>query len=401
MKTEFLKKEEHGLSWIDLHAPTDEEITEAGLMYELPLALVKECLNGSTLPKYEEHGFTKFILLRSFHGLDVGINVEELTSRIAIFINEDYLVTIHRTGWEQVLKIRDAVFTEVRRDNSRFVAMAIKQRENNPEGPLETQPRRNPHFKQLMFAEKLQSDIVFFTLREVLGSFETPLDIFEEKFEACEDKIFAQGNDREILAESYTLKRQLFACHRALRMNLEVSRKLEKVIQRHTKNMEMLRNNADRFLGLIDSEFDNLHNLMTLHMSFQSHHTNDIMRVLAIFSAFFMPLTFIAGVYGMNFKNMPELEHPMGYFGALGLMIGVSGIIYWYFRRKKWIGQVSEITNPKLVHMSPENFQHQHRQHDEHSNYQTEKDKKNEKTEKTDQTPKQTPKHTTKPRNVA
>jgi magnesium transporter len=343
MKTEFLKKEEHGLTWIDLHAPTEEELTEAALLYQLPLALVNECLDGGALPKYEEESSTKFLLLRSFHGLDSGTDVDSLTNRIAIFITEDFFVTLHRTGWDQILKVRDAVFSEIRKDNARLVAMTLKQQEQQPETQLQKQPRRNPHFKQIMFSEKLQSDIIFFTVKEVLESFERPLDLFEEKFEICEERIFSQESERSIFAESYTLKRQLFACHRALRMNLEVTRKLDSLLMRHSKSIDFLRSDAERCLGLIDSEIDNLHNLMTLQMSLQSNHTNEIMRVLAIFSAFFMPLTFIAGVYGMNFKFMPELEHPLGYAGALVLMLGVSGLIFWYFKKKKWIGSENEL----------------------------------------------------------
>jgi magnesium transporter len=342
MKTEFLKKEDHGLAWVDIHAPTDEELIEAGLQYELPLTLVKECLDGSVLPKYEEHGFTKFMLLRTFQSLETGTHIDDLTSRIAIFLNEDFLVTVHRTGYDHIQKIRDAIMAEVRKDNARMVAMTLKQ-QSRTTAPTEAQPRRNPHFKQIMFSEKLQGDVIFFTLKHVLESFETPLDVFEEKFETCEEKIVSQENEKTIFAESYTLKRQLFGCHRALRMNLDVVRKMENLLPRHSKSMEYLKADSERFLTLIDAEIDNLHNLMTLQMSLQSHHTNEIMRVLAIFSAFFMPLTFVAGVYGMNFKDMPALEHPMGFVAVLVVMLFVSSIIYWYFRRKKWIGHNTDI----------------------------------------------------------
>jgi magnesium transporter len=348
MKSEFLKREEHGLAWVDIHAPTEEELIEAGLQYELPLSLIKECLDGSVLPKYEEHGFTKFLLLRGFQSLETGTHIDDLTSRIAIFLNEDFLVTVHRTGYDHIKRIRDAVMSEVRKDNARMVAMTIKQNANQAAHSLDAQPRRNPYFKQIMFSEKLQSDVIFFTLKHVLESFETPLDVFEERFETCEEKIVSQENEKEIFAESYTLKRQLFGCHRALRMNLDVVRKMEGILPRHNKDLEYLKADSERFLGLIDAEIDNLHNLMTLQMSLQSHHTNEIMRVLAIFSAFFMPLTFIAGVYGMNFRAMPALEHPMGFSGILVLMLFVSAIIYWYFRRKKWIGSSTELveSNP-------------------------------------------------------
>jgi magnesium transporter len=64
---------------------------------------------------------------------------------------------------------------------------------------------------------------------------------------------------------------------------------------------------------------------------------NEIMKMLTLFATIFMPLTFIAGVYGMNFENMPELTWPWGYYAALLFMLGVGGGLYLYFRKKKWL----------------------------------------------------------------
>jgi magnesium transporter len=61
------------------------------------------------------------------------------------------------------------------------------------------------------------------------------------------------------------------------------------------------------------------------------------MRFLTVYSAFFMPLTFLVGIYGMNFKNMPELESSIGYPGVWVLMLLVTGLHLWWFRRKRWL----------------------------------------------------------------
>lgn len=316
MKTEILSDEEFGLEWIDLHAPTEAELADVATSYDLPLGLLEECLDGSMHHKYEEHGSTTFFLLRGFRGLDSGTNIEDLTHRIAILMNERVLVTLHRGAWEQILRIRELACSE------------------------------RPQLLGIAFSESLQSDIVYLTLKQVLESFEEPLDLFEERFESCEGKTISQESEPRIFSEAYTLKRQLFACHRALRMNLEVARKLETILHRHSKAVECIRADAERLLGVIDAEIYNLHNLMALQMSLLSNHTNEIMRVLAIFSAFFMPLSFIAGVYGMNFKYMPELEYRYGYVLAVVFMIVVSVLIYWYFRRLKWIGQSADLGAP-------------------------------------------------------
>jgi magnesium transporter len=67
-----------------------------------------------------------------------------------------------------------------------------------------------------------------------------------------------------------------------------------------------------------------------------SNRLNEVMKVLTVIATLFMPLSFIAGVYGMNFEYMPELKWHGGYFGALGLMAGVAVTMLFYFHRKKW-----------------------------------------------------------------
>ena len=78
-------------------------------------------------------------------------------------------------------------------------------------------------------------------------------------------------------------------------------------------------------------------NLLKIYLSLLAQRTNEVMRMLTIFSAFFLPLTFIAGIYGMNFKFMPELGWKAGYPAVLFLMVVVAGGIYVWFRRKGWI----------------------------------------------------------------
>jgi magnesium transporter len=77
-------------------------------------------------------------------------------------------------------------------------------------------------------------------------------------------------------------------------------------------------------------------NLMEMYMSSMSNRMNEVMKVLTIMASIFIPLTFIAGVYGMNFRFMPELEWKYGYFLSLGLMLLVFVSLLLYFKKKKW-----------------------------------------------------------------
>jgi magnesium transporter len=82
---------------------------------------------------------------------------------------------------------------------------------------------------------------------------------------------------------------------------------------------------------------DTVSGLQDLYMSSVSNRMNEIMKVLTIIASIFIPLTFIAGIYGMNFEYIPELKWRWGYFAVWGLMIGCVAGMITYFRKKKWL----------------------------------------------------------------
>jgi magnesium transporter len=101
--------------------------------------------------------------------------------------------------------------------------------------------------------------------------------------------------------------------------------------------MQDVRDQHLKMQTLYNQVLEDVNNLLNLSMSFSAQKTNEVMKVLTIFSVFFMPLTFIAGIYGMNFRFMPELNKRWGYPASLGLMVIVTVIIYFWFKRKKWL----------------------------------------------------------------
>ena len=90
-------------------------------------------------------------------------------------------------------------------------------------------------------------------------------------------------------------------------------------------------------LDSIDTSREILASLADVYLSTQSNRMNSVMKTLTIFSAIFMPLTFIVGVYGMNFQYMPELNYPYGYFMTWSVMIVVTVGMFIYFKIKKWM----------------------------------------------------------------
>jgi magnesium transporter len=98
------------------------------------------------------------------------------------------------------------------------------------------------------------------------------------------------------------------------------------------ENVESIHFYADELL-------DDANTLLSVQLALASHRTGEVMRVLTVFSVFFLPLTFIVGIYGMNFHYMPELRHRLGYPGVMIGMGFVTLVIYLWFRRRGWLRQ--------------------------------------------------------------
>ncbi len=101
--------------------------------------------------------------------------------------------------------------------------------------------------------------------------------------------------------------------------------------------MQEIRDTTDDLLFYCEDLIETTHQLMNLYISLQSQRTNEVMRVLTVFSVIFMPLNLIAGIYGMNFEFMPELKNPYGYFLTLATMALIAGAVSYWIVKKGWL----------------------------------------------------------------
>ena len=90
-------------------------------------------------------------------------------------------------------------------------------------------------------------------------------------------------------------------------------------------------------IDTVETYRDILSGMLDIYLSSMSNRLNEIMKVLTIIATIFMPLTFITSLYGMNFKNMPELQWEYGYFGVIGIVVAIAVTMLLYFRRRRWI----------------------------------------------------------------
>lgn len=133
-------------------------------------------------------------------------------------------------------------------------------------------------------------------------------------------------------------KRELFGFKKAAFSLRDTVVKLDKVEMDNfeTKYYSELKEQANNLLTDIDFELQELESNLNLIFSIQGHRLNEVMKILTIFSVIFIPLTFLAGIYGMNFENMPELKTEYGYYILLGVMALITICSVWIVSKKKW-----------------------------------------------------------------
>jgi magnesium transporter len=301
--------------WIDMTNPTRRELDAIAKQYQLHSTSVKDCLDPEHLPKFEKFPQFNFTILRAFDEKSTPQcdTVQELTRKIAIFSSDKFIITVHR------------------KDQPFLAALRAKWAER-----VAT--------KQLDNTAAVLSDI----LHDVFLSYEKPIDEGLTNLEGYEMGIFgAEGTKPFRLKDGYYLKRRAFVFKRILRYSQDVLTRLQASGDVGAAPFyQDLRETLDGTYFYADELLESINGLLNLHISLSSqktneasHRTNEVVRVLTIFSVFFMPLNFIAGIYGMNFEHMPELKHEHGYFVVLGLMFAICIIIYLWFRNKGWLNR--------------------------------------------------------------
>ena len=286
--------------WIDISAPEPGELEKVARERDLHPLTVRACLQPDHLPKFEKLGDINFVILRMYrpkneHG---GHTIQDITNKVALFYNDSFLLTVHRRPVDFLDEI------------------------------LEKYVAKDPAITV--------TDIVIKILWHVLYSYEAPAQVLTDEVDHYENVIFLAKPPGDLQEKFYFLKRKASVIRRVL----ELTDDIIELIDSGPAGNPALRGAYDLYLRELNTYTeirDDVNNLLNTHLSISAQRTNEVIRVLTIFSAFFLPLTFIAGIYGMNFDNMPELRHPLGYFACLGLMLVISGIIFYWFKRKHWM----------------------------------------------------------------
>ena len=175
----------------------------------------------------------------------------------------------------------------------------------------------------------------------VIDSYFLDLERVEDEIEDIEENLI-ENTDPEFLKKIHSIKMDIIILKKVIWPLREMLSTLGSheyfLINKSTDYY--LRDVYDHSIQIFDtleSLRDRISEMLDIYLSSTSNKLNEIVRVLTVISTIFVPLTFIVGLYGMNFQNMPELQHPLGYPAVLTVILIVALSMLVYFRKKKWI----------------------------------------------------------------
>jgi magnesium transporter len=292
--------------WIDLEAPTEDEINQ--ILRDIcnfhPLA-IEDCVHDVIRPKFDDFGDYLFMVLHAinFINLEQGkINTLELD----LFLGKNTVVTVHKAP---LLTIQSAA--EYVRQNPAFLAKG---------------------------ADALLHRII----DALVDNYQPIFDQLRNRIDNLESEIFESHQSKNILARISQLKKDILYLKRILSPQWDTIRMLAEedfaMIDAHQSIFfSDINDHIARWNDFIENYRELVNGILDTHISLTSHRLNDVMRVLTVIATIMMPLTLLVGIYGMNFEFMPELKWHGAYFTVLGLMVViVIGMVY-YFKTREWM----------------------------------------------------------------
>jgi magnesium transporter len=295
--------------WIGLYEPNEPLLRKIQEEFALHDLAIEDALSAHQRPKVERYENSLFVVLRTAQindpkpGKPCDVNYGE----VHIFLGRNFIVAV-RHGYA-------TSFTPVR-----------ARAESTPD-----LLNQGPAFVLYALMDFIVDE--YFPIVDALG----------EDLETLEQRIFAQPYHRRTTKQIYKLKRDLIALKRVVAPVIELAARLirledEELIPTQTRPyFRDVYDHALRINDMIDSVRDLLGTALEAHLSLVSVSQNEDTRRLAAWAAIFAVPTAIAGIYGMNFQDMPELRWPLGYPLVLALICGLCALLYVRFKRAKWL----------------------------------------------------------------
>ncbi|MDD4956863.1 MAG: magnesium/cobalt transporter CorA [Candidatus Omnitrophica bacterium] len=293
------------VTWINVDGVHDLSIIEKlGSDFGLHPLLLEDIVNTGQRPKVEDYDGYIFLVLKMCY-LDTAMK-DVVTEQVSLVVADRYVISFQ----ERVGDVFDPVRNRIRQGKGKVRGMGADY-------------------------------LAYALVDSVVDNYFAILEKFSEDTEKIEGEL-ALDPDKVQVSDIHGLKRSTILLRRSIWPLREVLSSIQRGdfpgIKKHTKIY--FRDVYDHTIQVVDTleaMRDMVSGILEVYLSSLSNKMNEVMKVLTMFATVFIPLTFIAGVYGMNFKYMPELEWQWGYFAVLGIMglVGVTMLVY--FKRKKWL----------------------------------------------------------------
>lgn len=289
--------------WVALREPSPDELALMQEEFDLHPLAVEDASHGQQRPKIEEYGNSLFAVL---HMLEQEKNGELRIGAVHVFVGGNYILSV-RSGVQRG-------FQDVR-----------ARAEREPE-----------------LLERGSGYVLYALMDAVVDRYFPIIQSIEAELERIEDQIFANKSARESIEQLYALKQQLTATKHAVSPLLDALTNLSGTRVPHAciGMQEYFRDISDHLQRLnqtIESIRDTIATAISVNLSMITLQESETMKRLAAYAALIAVPTLIAGIYGMNFAHMPELEWRYGYFTSLGLMAAIDAYLFYRLRKAKWL----------------------------------------------------------------
>ncbi|ANE42803.1 magnesium transporter CorA family protein [Deinococcus puniceus] len=282
--------------WLDVQDVTDGELAALRAAFPMNKLALEDALEQGHWTRAEQYPEHTFITVRSFVKPE---EPDEFTERLSAFIYPSAVVTLSTHGTHALRQVWPLVGRE---------------------------------------SVNTAQEITYELLDHTADTFFTLADTLEGRSETLEERVFRSQRQNPVAA-IFDLKRLLAQARRLATDGREATALLGRHAEGTPADLVRYRDAQDSFSrasNRLDSLRDSLTNLLSLHLSLQSQRMNEVMRTLTAVSVIFLPLTFLAGVWGMNFEQMPELPWKYGYAMAWASFALVGGALAFYFKRRGW-----------------------------------------------------------------
>lgn len=303
----FIEPAPDKVVWLDVDGVHEEKIVEMiGTQYKLHPLLLEDVLNTTQKAKieqYEEENLL-FVVAKMLHFNEETLDID--TEQVSIILGENFLISFQEQD-------KTDNFTTIQ-DRLRNPVSRIRQR---------------------------KADYLMYALLDVIvDNYYVVIEKITERLEELEQNVLNNPHPRH-QNQLYTLKREMTFMRKAvlpLRDVLGALIREDSVLVGNQVNVYLrdVQDHVFQTIETLDTYRDIADNIMSTYLSSLSNKMNEVMKTLTIYTAIFMPLTFIAGLYGMNFANMPELHNRYGYYYTLAAMAAIVIGLYFYFKWKKY-----------------------------------------------------------------